>query len=147
MKIRLIILALCILLSFNLVTAMGNPASAYCADMGYTLDIYNGTCTFPDGTSCTEWGFFRGECGNQYVKEIPCRKIGEPVFLDFEKCCEGGYVYAPRYMVGQASCQTLSKVIIGEFKYNPYYWLGTLAVLGAVGYLSYKSSRKIKKRR
>lgn len=145
MKIRLIIIALCVLLGFNLASAMANPSSVYCADMGYTLDI-NGTCIFPDGTSCPEWDFFRGECGQQYVREIPCRKIGESVMISFEECCEG-YAYAPKKLIGQITCQSLSKVIIGEFKYNPYYWLGTLAVLGAIAYLIYKQSRKSRKKR
>jgi len=144
MKIRLIIIALCVLLGFNLASAMANPSSVYCADMGYTLDL-NGTCIFPDGNTCPEWDFFRGECGSQYVKEIPCRKLGESVITSFEECCEG-YAYIPRYMVGQTSCQPLSKVIIGEFKYNPVYWLGTLAVLGAIAYLICKKSRKSKKK-
>jgi hypothetical protein len=144
MKTRLIIIALYVLLGFNIVIAMPNPSSVYCADMGYILDL-NGTCIFPDGTSCPEWDFFRGECGSQYVKEIPCRKIGESIITSFEKCCEG-YAYAPKYLIGQVTCQPLSKIIIDNFKYNPVYWVGTLAVLGAAAYLICKKSRKSKKK-
>lgn len=49
---------------------MPNPASAYCEAQGYRLDIRKdprtggevGYCVFPDGTSCEEWAFYRGEC-------------------------------------------------------------------------------------
>ncbi|MBK8213454.1 MAG: DUF333 domain-containing protein [Myxococcales bacterium] len=38
-----------------------NPASVYCASMGYRLD--GSTCILDDGARCEEWAFFRGECG------------------------------------------------------------------------------------
>ncbi len=47
-----------------------NPASVYCEEQGYTLEIrtaedgsQSGFCLFPDGSECDEWAFFRGECG------------------------------------------------------------------------------------
>ena len=47
-----------------------NPASKFCEDQGYTVEIRTaadgsqaGYCIFPDGTECDEWAFFRGECG------------------------------------------------------------------------------------
>ena len=41
-----------------------NPASVYCTEQGYNLQIKNGVghCIFPDGSSCEEWAFYRGEC-------------------------------------------------------------------------------------
>jgi putative hemolysin len=45
-----------------------NPASAYCEEQGYTLEMRteaNGTtgyCVFADATECEEWAFYRGEC-------------------------------------------------------------------------------------
>lgn len=46
-----------------------NPASKYCVDQGYKLEIradqagnQYGVCIFPDGSECEEWAFFRGEC-------------------------------------------------------------------------------------
>jgi len=46
-----------------------NPASKYCVDQGYKLEIRSdeagnqyGVCLFPDGSECEEWAFFRGEC-------------------------------------------------------------------------------------
>jgi putative hemolysin len=47
-----------------------NPASVYCEQNGNTSEIQtaadgsqSGLCVFPDGSSCDEWAYFRGECG------------------------------------------------------------------------------------
>lgn len=47
-----------------------NPASVYCRQGGNKLEIrtaadgsQSGVCIFPDGTTCDEWAYFRGECG------------------------------------------------------------------------------------
>jgi len=47
-----------------------NPASVYCAQQGNIIEIrtaadgsQTGICTFPDGSTCDEWAYFRGECG------------------------------------------------------------------------------------
>ena len=49
---------------------MPNPASVYCEQNGNTLEIrtaadgsQSGVCIFPDGSTCDEWAYFRGECG------------------------------------------------------------------------------------
>jgi putative hemolysin len=49
---------------------MPNPASVYCKQNGNRLEIQtasdgsqNGICVFPDGSTCDEWAYFRGECG------------------------------------------------------------------------------------
>ena len=49
---------------------MPNPASVYCKQSGYSLEIrtaadssQSGVCVFPDGSSCDEWAYYRGECG------------------------------------------------------------------------------------
>ena len=49
---------------------MPNPASLYCEQNGNKLEIrtatdgsQSGVCVFPDGSSCVEWAYFRGECG------------------------------------------------------------------------------------
>lgn len=46
-----------------------NPASVYCKEHGYQLEIItaedgnqSAVCIFPDGSSCDEWAYFRGEC-------------------------------------------------------------------------------------
>ena len=59
---------------------MPNPASAYCEDQGYRVEIRTaedgsqaGYCLFPDGSECEEWAFYRGECGsvNQVTPLVP----------------------------------------------------------------------------
>jgi len=49
---------------------MPNPASLYCEQNGNTLEIrtaddgsQSGVCVFPDGSTCDEWAYYRGECG------------------------------------------------------------------------------------
>jgi len=49
---------------------MPNPASVYCTQNGNKLEIQtasdgsqNGICVFPDGSTCDEWAYYRGECG------------------------------------------------------------------------------------
>ena len=48
---------------------MVNPASAYCVEQGFKLEIRTvedgsqyAVCNFPDGRECEEWAFFRGKC-------------------------------------------------------------------------------------
>jgi putative hemolysin len=48
---------------------MPNPASVYCEENGNKLEIQtaadgsqSGICVFPDGSTCDEWAYFRGEC-------------------------------------------------------------------------------------
>jgi putative hemolysin len=50
--------------------AMPNPASVYCTENGNKLEIQTasdgsqfGVCVFPDGSTCDEWAYFKGECG------------------------------------------------------------------------------------
>ena len=54
---------------------IANPASVYCASLGYKLDIRTdadggqyGVCVFGDGQECEEWKFYRSECGNEHRK-------------------------------------------------------------------------------
>lgn len=49
---------------------MPNPAALYCEQNGYWHEIrtandgsQSGVCVFPDGSSCDEWAYYRGECG------------------------------------------------------------------------------------
>ena len=49
---------------------MPNPASVYCVQHGNKLEIHSaadgsqsGVCVFPNGSTCDEWAYFRGECG------------------------------------------------------------------------------------
>jgi putative hemolysin len=49
---------------------MPNPASLYCEQNGNKLEIQtaadgsqSGVCVFPNGSTCDEWAYYRGECG------------------------------------------------------------------------------------
>jgi putative hemolysin len=50
--------------------ALANPASVFCEEQGFRLELrtdatggQSGICRFPDGSQCDEWAYFRGECG------------------------------------------------------------------------------------
>jgi hypothetical protein len=45
-----------------------------------------GVCIFPDGSECTEWGFFRGECGQEfsYCELMGCDLIIKPITDDYQ---------------------------------------------------------------
>jgi putative hemolysin len=50
--------------------ALANPASVFCEEQGFRLELrtdatggQSGICHFPDGSQCDEWAYFRGECG------------------------------------------------------------------------------------
>ena len=50
--------------------AFANPASVFCEEQGFRLELrtdatggQSGICRFPDGSQCDEWAYFRGECG------------------------------------------------------------------------------------
>jgi putative hemolysin len=81
-----------------------NPASFYCQEMGYELDIRNtdngqeGVCVFPDGTECEEWTFLTGSCSVEWTfcqrqggSIEPGVEIGTCVFADGSSCSEYEY--------------------------------------------------------
>jgi putative hemolysin len=54
---------------------MPNPASVFCEQNGNKLEIHtaadgsqSGVCVFPNGSTCDEWAYFRGECGPKAQK-------------------------------------------------------------------------------
>jgi len=57
-------------------TGLANPASVYCEEQGYTLEMRTdedggqfGVCIFPDGSSCEEWAFYNGTCSPAHSTE------------------------------------------------------------------------------
>jgi putative hemolysin len=63
---------------------IANPASVYCVQSGYTLEIRTnagggeyGVCIFPDGSECEEWAFFRNECGARYRNLLDINSKGK----------------------------------------------------------------------
>jgi putative hemolysin len=68
---------------------MANPASVYCEEQGYTLEMRTdadggtyGVCIFSDGSECDEWAFYRGECGPaptaEPATETPSTEMEQP---------------------------------------------------------------------
>jgi hypothetical protein len=56
------------------ITNMANPAAVYCEDLNYHDEIItaadgsqSGICVFPDSTSCDDWAFYRGKCGQKFT--------------------------------------------------------------------------------
>jgi putative hemolysin len=50
-------------------STLPNPASVFCQQQGYTLEIrtaddgsQTGVCVFSDGSECDEWAYYRAEC-------------------------------------------------------------------------------------
>ncbi len=54
------------------VSGLVAPSAAYCVQLGYELTVNKteegefGVCRFPDGSSCKDWDFLRGKCGQEY---------------------------------------------------------------------------------
>jgi len=81
-----------------------NPASFYCQEMGYELELRNtadgteGICIFPDGKECEEWEFLAGGCAIEWTF---CQRQGSNIrageamgtctFTDGSTCPEYDY--------------------------------------------------------
>jgi len=73
---------------------MPNPASVYCEQKGNTLEIRTaadgsqaGVCVFPDGSTCDEWAYFRGECDMGTLENPKLNQTKEPT-----SNASGGYM-------------------------------------------------------
>ena len=71
---------------------MPNPASVYCEQNGNKLEIQtasdgsqSGVCIFPDGSTCDEWAYYRGECS-------PAAPIGPTPATTVKATTEGSVV-------------------------------------------------------
>jgi hypothetical protein len=81
---------------------MPNPASVYCTQQGNKLEIrtaddgsQSGICVFPDGSTCDEWAYFRGECGPAEQKSpTPPTTVEATIEAsgDTEEQASGGYM-------------------------------------------------------
>jgi putative hemolysin len=73
---------------------MPNPASVYCEQNGNKLEIrtatdgsQNGICILPDGSTCDEWTYYRGECGPA-IQPTPAMTVEATT----EEQASGGYM-------------------------------------------------------
>lgn len=82
---------------------MPDPASVYCEQHGYKHEIQtaadgsqSGVCVFPDGSTCDEWAYFRGECIPRAQASPTPAKTYEPAqqaSVDvIEEQASGGYM-------------------------------------------------------
>jgi putative hemolysin len=67
---------------------MPNPASAYCAQQGYTSEIriaadgsQSGVCIFPDGSECDDWAYYRGECAPSPTPAVTVEEQGSGGYM------------------------------------------------------------------
>ncbi len=83
---NIFVFGITLVLISGIASALPNPASTYCEEMGYQL--VGEMCVFPDSTSCEQWAFYRGECGQNYVHGVECAQAGEHSGVAIQ-CCEG----------------------------------------------------------
>ena len=78
---------------------MVNPASAYCKDQGFKLEIRTaqngsqyGVCKFKDNSECEEWAYYRNECkpGDMKVAPAPIATSAGIANPAFNYCVEKG---------------------------------------------------------
>jgi len=92
------------------------PPIAYCQHMGYSIDVDsegNPLCLFDDGSSCSTYKFYVGECGQDKVKEIEPRKEGETVYIEFEECAEGLIPSEKEFLLDIPVCE--KRGILGNY--------------------------------
>lgn len=78
------------------------PASEYCTKLGHTLA--GEQCTFADGTSCEQWAFYRGQCGQPHSY---CNQHGGTISTKTEDMGGWTAVYG-MCSVGGKSCKESS---------------------------------------
>ena len=81
---------------------MPNLASVYCMQNGNKLEIrtaadgsQSGVCVFPDGSTCDEWAYYRGECGPAAQKsQTPAMSVDATAEASggTEEQASGGYM-------------------------------------------------------
>ena len=101
---KLFITCVFVLLVSGFVSAIPNPAPIYCENMGYTIE--GEYCVFPDGERCEQWAFYDGECGQEHVRELPCRETGGVLTPGFE-CCEGLKGIGPKTLLPDGTCDAI----------------------------------------
>ena len=76
----------------DLFVGIPNPASFYCQEMGYELELRDteagteGICILPDGKECEEWEFLTGGCAFEWTF---CQRQGSNIRVgDTMATCE-----------------------------------------------------------
>ena len=86
---------------------------AYCKHMGYQIQISNDNkpLCFDATFKCDATEFYRGQCVAPKVKELPKRKEGESVYVEFEQCEDGLVPSKPSYALEQPKCERPSTIL------------------------------------
>jgi putative hemolysin len=87
-----------------------NPASFYCQEMGYTLELREaeggtqGICVMPDGKQCEEWEFLSGSCAVEWTF---CQRQGGVIQAGDESgtCVFADGTSCPEYEYFIGECQ------------------------------------------
>lgn len=67
-----ILSAVFLFVSCSPVMGIPSPAAVYCEELGYVWERVGtdageaGVCNFPDKSSCSDWDFFEGKCGEEH---------------------------------------------------------------------------------
>lgn len=126
------VIFLILLFSISLTSAAMPPAPNYCEHVGYNYThVENGSqsegiCRFNRNESCEAGSFLEGECGQEHVREISCRKEGEAVFTEFESCCGKMKPYLPPGAIGQPTCQP-EKTLLQKTSANLEFFTSLIA--------------------
>lgn len=77
---------------------IANPASIYCEDNWWTLELISGSggdygvCNFPDWSSCEEREFFRWECSPELKQKVWIENAGTVCTMEVKECADWSYV-------------------------------------------------------
>jgi putative hemolysin len=118
-------------------TGLANPASVYCEEQGYRLEMRTdadggiyGVCVFPDGSECEEWAFFRGECGpgsgSDDVEEtvtVPDPAAARDLALAYIAANYGGQVTVPDAGWTEENITNEGLVGASTFQYTAGSWV------------------------
>jgi len=130
---RSIVLSFLLLLFFfaslETVSAIPDPSSVYCMEMGYNYTIIKledgseiGYCIFPDNTSCPAWDFYAGICGQNWSY---CAKNGWLTIA----MTDGKDPYSPYYSACAVRVRGVTKGYLEESS------IGNLKIIGSVSKL------------
>jgi putative hemolysin len=110
---------------------MPNPASVYCEQNGNKLEIQtaadgsqSGVCIFPDGSTCDEWAYFRGECGMPIEATTQASGGGPGGSTNSGDNASGGYM-PPGTMEEIADWRGVIKSTEPGSQYDDYFELWT----------------------
>jgi len=140
-----IFITIIVLIAFStIVSAAMEPSKPFCEHQGYTFDEGNSTpntmyCIIDNDNKYLSLDFFNGDCGQEYLKEFPCRQEGEHVWSQFEECCEGLIPthlkykgYFGKTMIGQSMCEPIPNFFNRFLRYSLIFWLSILIVISFI---------------